>query len=376
MSTTSTDTGVAGASRAKHKAHTGVLVLTFRISYKSHCTDVQIPITNIIGDEGMATNAAYSIYVWFYMISTAGLPIAVSILISDCRAKGRINEVKRVFAITVMLFLLIGLFGTGIMFFGAKMFANLIGSESIYYCIMAISPTLFLICISSAIRGFFQGYQNMVPTAISQIIEAVGKLVLGIVFALYAIRQGYSLPIVAAYAISGLTIGVAVGMLFLIVCKLTFRQSVYDEEYTVNGIDETVRPEPSAGLDTYQTAIPITISASVMSPTNMIDVMIVIRRLLSAGLSEANAVEVWQLTSLAVPMFNLPPVLIYPISYSDYPAISSALTSGDRERADNAMNGSFKVAAIIALPSALGLSVMAKPVLSLFRAESGKCGAC
>lgn len=376
MSTTSTDTGVAGGKPRKSTKlfYTGVLVLTFsNILIKAIGLMFKIPITNIIGDEGMGYfNAAYSIYVWFYMISTAGLPIAVSILISDCRAKGRINEVKRVFAITVMLFLLIGMLGTGIMFFGAKMFANLIGSESIYYCIMAISPTLFLICISSAIRGFFQGYQNMVPTAISQIIEAVGKLVLGIVFALYAIKQGYSLPIVAAYAISGLTIGVAVGMLFLIVCKLTFRQSVYDEEYTVNGIDETVRPSRALVWILISTAIPITISASVMSLTNMIDVMIVIRRLLSAGLSEANAVEVYgNYTSLAVPMFNLPPVLIYPISYSIIPLISSALTSGDRERADNAMNGSLKVAAIIALPSALGLSVMAKPVLSLFfRAES------
>ena len=120
------------------------------------------------------------------------------------------------------------------MLFGAGAMSTAIGAENTKYSMMAIAPTLFLICISSALRGYFQGYQQMVPTAISQLIEAVCKLGLGIGFALYAIGQGYPIYIVAAYAALGLTIGVGLGMMFLVFSKLLFKEQQYDEEYLLD----------------------------------------------------------------------------------------------------------------------------------------------
>ena len=340
----------------------GVLILTIsNLLVKVIGLMFKIPITNIIGDEGMGYfNAAYRIYTWFYMVSTAGLPVALSIMISGSRTKGNANEVKKIYSITMILFIIIGVIGTAVMIIGSRFFAVLIGSEAIYMCITAIAPALFFICVSSAIRGFFQGYQNMFPTAVSQILEAVGKLSLGIILAYYAINRGYSVPLISAYAISGLTIGTAAGMLFLLIAKALNR----DESCANN---QNVQSNKSLIHTLLKLAVPITISASVMSLTDLIDVMIIMRQLRNIGFSEETAVAIYgNYTSLAVPMFNLPPVLIYPISYSIIPLISSAIAADNKTRAVSVINSAFKITVVISVPTALGMSVLAKPILNIF----------
>lgn len=345
----------------------GVLILTFsNILIKVIGLTLKIPLHHILGDEGMAYyNVAYRIYVWFYMISTAGLPVAVSILISESRAKGNFREAKRIFRITLALFVVIGLFGMGVMMGGSKFFAAAYKFRDSYITILAIAPTLFFICISSAIRGFFQGYQNMFPTAVSQIIEAVGKLTIGILFALYGIRQGYSLPVVAALTILGLTIGVAAAMLFLCVSKLLFRETAFNEEY--RRPDSGVMPLRSVKTLLWLlviTSVPIMLSSSVMSFTGMLDGMILSRRLQAIGFTEQLTREIFgNYDTLAVSMFNLPPALIYPISYSVIPLISASIATGDRKRVDFIMNSTLKTAALIALPCSVGMSVLSEPIL-------------
>ena len=349
-------------STGNNQIISGVLILTLsNLLVKVIGLMFKIPITNIIGDEGMGYfNAAYRIYTWFYMVSTAGLPVALSIMISGSRAKGNINEVKKIYRITMILFIIIGVTGTAAMILGSRFFAAIIGSEAIYMCITAIAPTLFFICISSAVRGFFQGYQNMFPTAVSQIFEAVGKLSLGIILAFYAINRGYDVPLIAAYAISGLTIGTAAGMLFLVIAKMLNR----DDSIST---DNSMKSNGTLLRTLVRLAVPITISASVMSLTDLIDVMIIMRQLRNIGFSEETAVAVYgNYTSLAVPMFNLPPVLIYPISYSIIPLISSAIAADNKSKAVSIINSAFKVTVIISVPTALGMSVLANPILSIF----------
>ncbi len=348
----------------------GVIVLTVsNILIKAIGLLFKIPLNHIVGDTGMGYfNAAYTIYTWFYMISTAGLPIAVSIMISDSRAKGNFKQVKRIFNVTLLLFVIIGLVGMSAMIFGSKWFAAAMKADPTYLCIIAIAPTLFFICISSAIRGFFQGYQQMIPTAISQVIEAVCKLAIGILMAVWSINKGYEIHVVAAFTITGLTIGAALGMLFLTVAKLMFRESKYNAEYMyLSTGTETVSATSDILKRLVITAVPITISASVMSLTNLIDVMIVQRRLQDIGLTQIEAVTKFgNYTTLCVPMFNLPPVLIYPISYSIIPLITASVASGNKERSRVIMESSMRIAAIIAIPSALGLSALSKPILNLF----------
>jgi len=141
----------------------------------------KIPLHDYLGDEGMGYfNAAYTIYTWFYMISTAGLPIAMSVLVSKSRAKGNFNQVKKILRLSLWLFFIVGSVGMLILALGSGMFAALIKVERANLCILAIAPTLFFVCLTSAYRGYFQGHQIMWPTAVSQMIESVGKLVLGI----------------------------------------------------------------------------------------------------------------------------------------------------------------------------------------------------
>ncbi len=347
----------------------GVLILSVaNIVIKVVGLMFKIPLTNIIGDSGMGYfNSAYTIYVWFYMISTAGLPVAVSIMISEARAKGNIKEVDRIFNVTLIMFLVIGFVGSACMMLGSGGFAALIGNDGARMSIFAIAPTLFFICISSAIRGYFQGYQHMAPTAVSQLIEAVGKLTFGILFATYAMGCSFALTKVAAYALLGIVTAVFLGMVYLIIVKVRFKPKDFDDEYIAKADGALpVRTRGKIASTIAKIAIPVTISSSVMSLTNLIDLSIVMRRLQSIGLSQAMSNAIWgNYSSLAVPMFNLPPVLIYPISYSLVPLLSAHIADGKEEKARGEMKSALRVSAIIILPMALGLSVMAEPILKL-----------
>ena len=353
----------------------GVVVLTVaNLLVKAIGLLFKIPMNKVVGDTGMGYyTSAYTIYTFFYMISTSGLPIAVSILISESRTKGQLRQIKKIFRTTVALFFAIGLVGMLAMIFGADLFASMLKASPTSACIMAIAPTLFFICISSALRGYFQGFQQMVPTAVSELIEALCKLAVGIVLALYAIDQNYPIHIVAAYAAFGLTIGAGLGMIFLCISKLLFKETRYTAEFVeIAGVSDETTPTSKILARLVKVALPITISASVMSLTNMIDMVIVQRLLQETGMSQLEATTVYgNYTTLAVPMFNLPPVLVYPISAAIIPLLSVAHSQGDKKRTRTIMESALRVAVLIGVPCAFGMSALARPILSLFfRVES------
>ena len=351
----------------------GVLILTVaNILVKVIGLIYKIPLHKLLGDEGMGYfNSAYRIYTAFYLVSTGGLPVAVSILVSRARAQGNKREVKSIFKSAVSLFLFIGAVGTAIMAIGSKGFASLMGNEPAYICILAIAPTLFFICICSAIRGYFQGYQNMLPTAVSEVLESLGKLVLGIIFAWFAISKGYTLPVIAAYALLGLTLGVFAGTLYIVLHRVFFKSEAFDAEF----IEDTDAPVRSIGQiikALFVIAIPISVSASVMSVADLIDTVVIQRTLQTLGYTKEVAAAMFgNYSTLAVPMYNMPTVLIYPISCSIVPYVSSALAENNIEKAKEVMTSSLKIASLLAIPSALGLSVLSKPILALlFNKES------
>ena len=296
----------------------GVIALTVaNILVKVIGVFFKIPLQHMIGDEGMGYfNSAYTIYTLFFMISTAGLPVAVSILVSESRAKGNAARVKRIFRVVILTFLAIGTVGMLLMFFCSRGFASLIKNEASYYCIMAIAPTIFFICASSALRGYFQGFQRMYPTSVSEVIEALGKVLIGILAARFAISRGYSLPVVAAYAIFGVTIGVALGMVYMVLAKIICERRGKLSMLTEEAIDSDTESGGRLLAKLVKIALPVTLTASVSSLTSMLDLGIMMRRLQSSGLMNAERANAFygNYTTLAVPMFNLPPVLIYPMS--------------------------------------------------------------
>lgn len=302
----------------------GIIILTVsNLLVKVTGLLFKIPMNYIMGDTGMGYyNSAYSIYTLFYMLSTSGLPVAISVTVSEKRAQGKIGSAKKVFHLALAVFAAIGLLAFALMFFASDKLALLISSELSAMSIAAAAPTILFVCVSGAYRGYFQGCGNMMPTAVLQLIEAMGKLLIGIACALYAIRRGAEIHVVAAYAVFGLTAGSFVGMLYLIITGFVRgdRDLVTEHE-----IDYTSDKTGSIFKRFLAISIPVTLSASVMSLTNTLDTAMIQRILILSGMTAEEATAAYgNYTSLAVPLFNLPPVLIYPIAYSLVPAVAAA----------------------------------------------------
>lgn len=343
----------------------GIIILTVsNLLVKVTGLLFKIPMNYIMGDTGMGYyNSAYSIYTLFYMLSTSGLPVAISVTVSEKRAQGKIGSAKKVFHLALAVFAAIGLLAFALMFFASDKLALLISSELSAMSVAAAAPTILFVCVSGAYRGYFQGCGNMMPTAVSQLIEAIGKLLIGIACALYAIRMGAEIHVVAAYAVFGLTAGSFVGMLYLVITGFVRgdRDLVTEHE-----IDYTSDKTGSIFRRFLAISIPVTLSASVMSLTNTLDTAMIQRILILSGMTAEEATAAYgNYTSLAVPLFNLPPVLIYPIAYSLVPVVAAAAGDGKFEAARDKIRVSLKYALIIGLPCAMGLSALSDPILCL-----------
>lgn len=348
----------------KHSSLTsGVLILLIsNIVVKLVGVMFKIPLVGILGDGGMGYfNSAYTVYTLFYTLSSAGLPVALSILISKCDTEERYSDKARVYRVTLMLFGIMGLIFSLFMSLGSEFLGNFIGNPQARTAILAISPVMFFVCITSARRGYFQGVQNMLPTAVSQLMQALGKLGFGILFATIAIKNGYAPPVSAAFAILGITVSEALCMLLL----MLFRRNAQPDtgRYTIS-VKQTLKM-------VVKTALPITVSSAVLSLTNMLDLSIVMKRLIETGHSpeEANALF-GNYTGLAVPMFNLPAALITPIALGIVPYITAALSKKQEKEALSIMRSSVKSSLIIAFPCAFGMSVLSEPILKLIFDDS------
>lgn len=329
----------------------------------------KIPIANILSQESLGSgvglgyfSASYTVYTWLFMVATAGLPNGISIVIAENRAAGRRAETARIFRSTLLLFFIVGLLLTATMFFGAGGIAALIKNPDACYSMAAIAPTLVFVCLMSVFRGYFYGFQEMLPSAISEVIEAIGKLVFGIGGAYYAYRSGYSAPRVAAYAVFGVTAGVFLGTLFLFFAYLYYNKR---NKFLIPALPSEP-PSGGALRRVFALSIPITVASSVMSLTGLIDVGTMMARLQSIGYTEAEASALYgTYTMLAVPIYNLPIVLLSPISAAILPLISGMLARGDREGTRRISESALRLVALFVIPSALGIAVFSEPILSL-----------
>ena len=319
----------------------------------------KIPLNNILGEEGKTYfDSAYQIYNVLLSISTAGLPIALSKLVSEAQAKGRENEKRRLFSTAIWIFFALGLAGFAIMSLGTGWVAARLHNESAYWAIKALSPAVFCVCLLACMRGYTQGQGNMTPTAVSQVLEALCKLGIGLALAWYIFRAGMGQEFVAAGAILGVTIGTVLSMLFLIAYLLTHRSP--GERLDV--------PAGRAVLARRILAIgvPITLSNSAMSIINLVDTSIVMGRLQDGlGLTEESAAALKGAYGYAMDMLNLPPAFVFPVTMSLIPVAAAALARKDHREVDRIVSSAFRLIAILALPCGVGLSVLSTPIMRL-----------
>lgn len=320
----------------------------------------KIPMMKYLGEEGMGYfNSAYEIYTLFYILATAGLPVAVSILVAENAERKDTRGVRKIFHVSLLIFFILGVIGTAVLYFGSAELSELIENSGALSCIAAISPMVLFICVSSAVRGYFQGHQNMTPTAVSQIIEAVGKLLFGLAFAVWAIKNGYDVPHAAALATLGLTIGTGLSMAYLLLAKAAERKRK-------NSLPGTALKGSSIAKSIIKIAVPITISSTVMSLTRVVDLFMILRRLQAIGYTEEAANAIYgSYSTLAISMFNLPAAFVTPIALALVPVLASAINSGDKYKEISTLNSSLRLCGIITLPASLGLCVFSRPVLEL-----------
>ena len=344
--------------RKKDEFFSGVLILSLSaIIVKVIGLIYKIPMLGLLGSEGMGYfNSAYEVYTFFCSIATTGLPVAMAVMISS--KNGEESESRRIFRVSLGAFLVFGGIGCLTMIAFARPFAEFLGSDKALRCMLAIAPTVLLICISGAYRGFFQGKGRMLPTALSQVIEALGKLILGLLLALIALNFGADTPTVAAMAALGLTLGVGVSVLYLASAAAFEKKKITCDTGEIS--QEKILPT------LLKTAIPVTLSSSVVSITKVIDMSMILRRLQDLGQSSEQAFSAYgSYTTLALPLFSLSPALVTAIAMPLIPSLSSAVSSGDIEGQKKVATDALRLTVLISAPASLGLVLFSKPILEL-----------
>lgn len=331
----------------------------------------RIPLMNIIGTEGMGIyQLAYPIYAFLLVISTSGIPTAISKLVSERVAVGDQRGAYRVFRASFKLLFIIGFVTSLILLVGSPIFARMQGNESGVYALMAIAPSLFFVSLMSAYRGYFQGLQHMTPTALSQIVEQFGKLIMGLTFARLWIEKGPEYG--AAGALLGVTLSEVAGLALVMGIYRRRRGEIFHNIRLAPkfGHREDERAVISKILSI---AIPVTIGASIMPIVNFTDSIIVINRLRSIGYAKSQATSLYgMLTGGANPIIGLPSIFTIALAMSLVPAISESYATSDWAEIEKRSTIGIKLTLFIGLPAAVGIMVLSTPIVEfLYRNMEG-----
>ena len=370
----------------------------------------KIPLIGLIGDDGSGYfNVAYQIYTFMFIIATAGFPAAISKMVSESLARGAEYEAHRTFKIALRLLTVVGLLGTLILFIFADELASLMLMPDASLGIALIAPAVFFVAVNSAYRGYFQGRQNMYPTAFSEVIESTGKMVLGLIAAYiftsmtvndslegvidFASREISSPHLQTVFASSGAIFGVTAGT-FLACVLLTI---IYFVHRRRTKIERSAKSSSDGKIlkSLIMIAIPITIGASVSSLTTLIDMGTITHRLVvrpevfekyafmftkgtdffrkavaegweGAELLAQKATTLYGMyTGKALTMFNLPLTLVVALGTSVVPAISAAVARSKSNEARTVTESTLIIATLFAAPCAIGMAVLSKEILNL-----------
>lgn len=325
----------------------------------------KIPLNAIIGEQGFGYfNTAYDIYNVLLMISTAGLPVAMSRMISQASSLRHYNQVRRIYHTAQGIFLALGIIGTLLMTLFCRQLARFQNQPDAWAAIGALGPSVLLICVMSTFRGFFQGQSNMIPTSISQVLEAVVKLLVGMVAALMLLKTTSSVPLAAGGAILGVTASCLVSSIYLF---SRFRKSFAALPQT--------QEEPRSFGDTAKglmlIAIPITFGSAVLQLLTMLETKIYMGQLLNLGYTQSAADTMRGIYGMCITIFNMPCAFITPITISIIPAITAQLTLCNDEEAKATEESAVRITGLISMPCTFGLALLAQPVTALLGRYSG-----
>lgn len=330
----------------------------------------KIPLTNIIGDYGMGLYGyVYPLYSTFLTLSTAGLPSAVSKMVSESISEGYYAKSYRIFYISFVALALLGIAASVIMFAGANAFISFFSWDSnVYYSIIAISFAPFFACLVSSVRGFFQGMQNMVYTGISQIIEQIGRVVVGVSLAVYLMNTR-GIEWAAAGAAFGAAAGAIVSFIYLYISFCLYRNK--HREALVSHQYEQKESNSAIIKTLIMIAIPIACSSAITTIMELINSATVSSSLQQIGYSVEEATDLYgQLTSKAQTLVNVPLVIGTSLAASLVPSISESVMKKDIKKARKKSTLAIKLSLLLAVPSSVGLYLLAEPIIKLLYSKA------
>lgn len=322
----------------------------------------RILLSRLLGGEGIGLyQLAYPIYLLALSISSAGIPVAISILVAEKVALADYQGANRVFRLSLILLSVLGIFFTVLLWFGAQWLIDwhFIRDPRAYYAILALTPAIFFVTILASYRGYFQGLQMMVPSAISQIVEQLVRVVTMIALAFMLLPRGIE------YAAAGATFGAAPGAFLGLIVLLYYyyrARPVVKEQIRL----QTIKSTESGGriiARIIQLAIPVSLASIMVPIVANIDLLIVPARLEVAGYSTEQATELYgYLTGMAVSLINLPTILTASLAASLVPAISEAFTLGNRNVIIDRTAMAMRLTILICFPSFVGMWLLAAPI--------------
>lgn len=321
----------------------------------------RIPLARLLGSEGMGLyQMAYPIYTTILALATAGVPVAISVLVSKKETQGFSGDSKRIFRVSLVMLFIFGIILSLLIMQMAHFIAeSILDAPRVYYPILAVAPAIFFAGLMSVFRGYFQGQQWMIPTAVSQVIEQLFRVAAVLIAAFLLFPRG--LEYAAAGATFGAVVGGIVGLIVLIIFYWRYQKERKQEQGACS---------PTKSLDlakeVVRLAIPVSFGAVVLPLVQMLDAVIVPRRLAAIGYTTSHATALYgQLAGMAAVLISLPTIFTISIATSLVPAVSEALAKKDFPELNSRINYGLRAGMIISLPCAAGLYVLAVQICAL-----------
>ncbi|MDO4503873.1 MAG: polysaccharide biosynthesis protein, partial [Clostridia bacterium] len=373
----------------------------------------KIPLTYILKGTGLGYfNSAYNIYNPIYALATAGLPIAISRVVSSNMAQKRYKDVRMIHKLSIPIFVFTGITGCLLMILGSFVYINYTYAPGTIYSMFALAPTVIFACLISIYKGYYEGLRNMIPTAVSEIVEAVCKVIFGPTLASLAINycmdeynkfgtvlgnfynseaEAYSasLPLASAGAILGITLAAFCGFLYIFIKYKISGDGITDEEFE-NA--EPARDNKTLIKSILKISIPIALGAILMNLAGAIDTMLVQRRLydlmnlvpdiilnMYKGLIPVEEISNGKthvfLSGCFVYMNNITmllPTITQGLAISALPNVTTAWVGNIKEKIKNNIETVLKVTTVISFPAGIGMSILSYPIMDFVYNTFGK----
>ena len=332
-----------------------VLVKAVGLLYK-------IPLSYILGDEGMSYfNSAYTVYTFFYIISTAGIPKSISIICSEYVSRGETDKAEEVVKKAFKIFFALGTILSAVFLSISDILSVSIGNNGAYASMLAIAPSIAFICASGVLRGYCNGTFSFLPIAVSEIITAISRLIFGILFAYIAAKSGAATSTVSACSLLGATLGSVISLLYLMLCK---KQRYFGKKAGQSRIGYV-----EAFQKVIRIAVPITLVGALGSIGSILDLALIMNLLRSGGYTDLESnILFGNYSTLVTPMLNLVAALVAPITTVMLPEVTSS--KNDDTRTARSISSAFLVTVSIALPCTLAFLFLPGEILTLLFEDS------